>query len=181
MKKANGKFDNEGNLEGFSRELPFRTPDQYFDWLPDQVILNLESIPTETSASSSQPFKVPEGYFDTLHAAVQDRITGKRIPGPSFTFWRAYRPQFALTLATFLILFVVLFRSSTRVITVPDSEPFVLTADELSHSYLMEDLDEHLIADMLEDPGTTQETGDDGVTEYLIDNNIDLSQIDIEL
>jgi len=170
-------------LSKISRENPFRVPADYFDMLPEEILKRIDSIP-DFESSGENPFRVPEGYFDSLPTVIQHRITEQnkkrsRIPG-----WASLllRPRLSLALAALIILLVFGIRYFTRTTTIVAQENSV-SSEEIQNSICFSDLDESVMIDALEQqPNKNMNTKDDNSLEqYLIDNDVDISQLENHL
>lgn len=70
-------------LAGMSREMPYRLPECYFDWLPAQVsaLIHTPDITMPDFGTKKIPFEVPEGYFEQLQTNVLQQVQHDALTG----------------------------------------------------------------------------------------------------
>jgi len=161
-------------------------PENYFDSLSENVMQNIAAVPDFEKVSSENPFKVPEGYFDSLPTVIQQRIVeGKN--KSVFEEWIAalrFKPKyvFAVAAVTILLVFGIKYFTTSPVIEVQNN---YLSCEEVKSSSYMNDMDETTLIDVLEqeNKSTSKETvkEDNSIEQYLLDNNVDISQLEKRL
>ncbi len=159
-------------------ENSFKVPDGYFEMLPSKIMDKIDSQPDFNKSTEVNPFSVPEGYFEKLPIQIADRISTSAKPSiPSFIA-NLKRPRFAIPIgfaSLVLIALVVLF-SQKKLSVQPEKE---ISYDELENSSYFDSFDEDLLLGMV--PIQNTEAADDSLEQYLLDNNIEISQIENEL
>jgi len=156
----------------------FNTPAGYFDFLPDKILSQVKANLDFESEASVNPFEVPDNYFDKLPSALNERITSRK---NGFREWLASitsrRIAIPLALATVVIVASLFyFKKNNDEIK---KETYQISADDLKNSTYIESIDEEMFVDILASQNIN--TTDDSLEQYLIDNNIDLSQIENNL
>ncbi len=169
-------------LSGMKRENPFKVPDGYFDSLPGDIMKRIEAVSELDRMSKENPFNVPEGYFDSLPAAVQQRISDEKKGRSSSAglIFTLTRPKY-LAAAVLVVLLIFGIKYLTRPVVLPS--PKYLTYEEVQNSSCIGDIDESDFVDAfeLEQNNTSSADEDAGIKQYLLDNNIDISQIENHL
>ncbi len=159
-------------------ENSFKVPDGYFEMLSSKIMDKIDSQPDFNKSSEVNPFSVPEGYFEKLPIQIGDRIsTSAKHSFPSFIA-NLKRPRFAIPIgfaSLVLIALVVLF--SQKKLSVQHEKE--ISYDELENSSYFDSFDEDLLLGMV--PTQNTEAADDSLEQYLLDNNIEISQIENEL
>lgn len=174
------QFDKNSPLSASNGKNPFRVDDSYFDAFSAKLsdaIADLEEIkeeaPTLYSIPKYNPFEVPVAYFDELPTLVQEQVAFHQ-PRFSIKEWliQLIRPNFAFPVAlTILVAFAAI-----RFVDKQAKQP---KADATTDTTLEEQLypiDENVIVDLFDEtpPNTeARHSGDETITDYLIDNNVD--------
>ncbi len=171
-------------LSKLKKENPFRVPDNYFDSLADNIQQKINALPDLERMNKENPFSVPEGYFNSLPTVIQQRIVTEKNRKTVFGEWIAIllRPRvtFATVAVLVLLVFGVKYLTRTTVVNAPDN---FLSCDDLKNSSYLIDMDESILVDALE----TEQNKNSGVKEdnsmeqYLMDNDIDISQLEKRL
>jgi hypothetical protein len=155
-------------------ENPFTVPSGYFEELPGKISDQLNALPDFEKASSVNPFSVPDNYFENLSEEISQKLkTNKQRP----LSWldSLLRPRIAIPTAfAAIIILAGLFYFKQQSGILPQQEEF--TVEDLSNSYFLETIDEGLIAEILDNQKA--DTTKDNLEQYLIDNNIEISQIE---
>lgn len=167
LKQAEERIRQAGDLKNNTR-----LPEGYFDQLSDAVTSSVKSIPTAKESG----FGVPENYFEKLPLMISDRIAEKeRGKVIGFSSIKRYAP---VAIAAMLIAGVFIYKGiQNEKTTIPES----ITAEDIQESGVLLDIDEEAIIDQLADQAVTDVTPTDSMQQYLIDNNIDISQIENHL
>ena len=153
---------------------PFEVPSCYFEELPGKISAQLNSLPDFEKTSVVNPFKVPTNYFENLSEEISRKLNTKNQKVHS-CIDRLFRPRIAIPVAFATIVIIAgLFFYKQRVNSLPIQEEF--TVEDLNNSYFLETIDEGLIADALDNQKI--DTLYDDYEQYLIDNNIEISQIE---
>jgi len=152
----------------------FEVPKGYFEALPSAISDKIAVSPLAESISRPLPFRAPDGYFEQLSLSVQRRIS------PEGPVRRLFKPVLALSLAAVITGVFFLFRAGDSAHPVPFAmEP--LTVAELEDSYLLFDLDEDVLSAAYSAQIAAAADDNEELEDYLIDNESDFSQINIEL
>lgn len=158
-------------------ENKFSVPDGYFESLPGKITEKINSLPDLETSKGKNLFSVPSGYFEDLPSEINSRITGRQ---PRLIGWlnSLQRPRIAipLALATMIFLGGLYFYTQRKIIYFPQNE---FTAEELQNSVELQNIDEDLIVNLLENSSSNDTINN--FEQYLIENNIDLTQIENEL
>ena len=150
----------------------FKVPDNYFDELPDKIMDQINSIPDFEKENIINPFSVPENYFEKLPVAVSERVSSAKSKGFSWTGIFT-RPRYVIPLACILLAAGLYFFSKSNHNNYKEQE---ITMEELQNSTYFQSIDEDLFVDMLDQQSGTETN--DSLAQYLIDNNIELSDIE---
>ncbi len=178
----NNNFRLTERPEDLSPVDSFKVPDGYFDTLETQIIAKIELISQLEKTATKDQFSVPANYFEELPAAIQQRIS---FPEKKYKLkeWMTIllRPQISLAFASLIIL--LWFALKTRETKIIESPASVITLEDLGNSEYLHELDEYTLIEML---ATQQEIGSANITtdpyvEYLLDHNIEISQIETNL
>ena len=171
-------------LYKISKENPFRVPDNYFDSLADNIQQKINALPDLERMNRENPFSVPDSYFETLPTAIQQRIIDGKNKRSVAAEWISIvlRPKYTLALATFIILLVFGIKYLTKPGSFESPDNF-LSCEEVQNSSYFSDLDESILVDVLENeqtknPGIRE---DNSMEQYLLDNDIDISQLENRL
>ena len=156
---------------------PFNIPSGYFEELPEKIIDQINGLPDFDKTSVVNPFAVPEGYFENLSSTLAGKIVTQKSKLES---WLSglQRPRIAIPIAfaTMIMLAGLYFYKQRCIITPPTQE---FSADDLRNSSYIQSIDEDLFVDVLS--GQKDVNKDESLEQYLIDNNIELSQIENKL
>jgi hypothetical protein len=169
---------NEENLRDIlnGNENSFNVPKDYFENLPDEIMKRVNELPDFEKTSNENPFEVPANYFENLPNIVSEKITSRK--KSSSIVIRILRPAVLvpLSFAAIITIFFI-YLSSVKNISTPSEKEF--TADDLKNSTYFQSIDEDLLVEML--PMEYTIASEDSLEQYLIDNNIDISQLENEL
>lgn len=155
----------------------FTVPPGYFEKLPDNIMDKINSLPDFEKKAVNNPFIVPDGYFENLPSEISVKITSQK--SILYTWLNnLQRPRIAIPIAfaTIILLAGLFFYQQS---TYTKSTQQEITADEISNSTYMFSIDEDLFVDVLSNQNDN--VSDESLEQYLIDNNIDLSQIENKL
>jgi len=187
MKPDSPEYDDLKRLApGLSRlknENPFSVPDHYFDSLSENIQKKIQTLPDFERTSPENPFRVPEGYFDSLPGTTRQRILEGKEKQSIFGEWisTVLRPKVSLPFATLIVLIIsgIVYFKRPTVLTVPDNS---LTCEEIKTSSCIEDIDETMLIEVLEQQQNSGNVKEDkSLEQYLIDNDIDISQLEKRL
>jgi hypothetical protein len=181
------QFDNDDELKKMAprlselkRENPFKVPDDYFDSLSRSIQQQIQSLPDYEKTAAKNAFKVPEGYFDSLPTIIQQRIIdekSKRVNWGEMIDAIFFKPKFVLALASVALLVVFSVKYFNRPISVQPAVAEV-SYSELSNSIYLAEIDESILADALAvQTNSDDEQNDVSLENYLIENNIDITQL----
>ena len=149
----------------------FNVPEGYFEKLQGNVMDQINALPDFEKTSVTNPFSVPENYFETLPLSVGGKL---KTQNPKLLGW-LLRPRIAISLAfaTILLLAGIYFYNQRPASNQPMEE---CTAEDLRDSNFLQSIDEATFVDVLAELNT--DTTYDDYEQYLIDNNIEISQIE---
>lgn len=178
------------NLDRLGNKNPFKANEDYFENFADRLqnrIELLEEITEEAPILSNipkyNPFVVPTGYFDELPTIIQERCIQNR-PARTIIEWLMLliKPRFVFpTLAVIIIAFVTFhYLNTSKIIPVNEVAEVLTIEDQLQN------IDESTIIDALSaDASIGSETPDDSeqedIVNYLLDNNVDETNLNNEL
>ena len=195
MKNAplNNQVPSDDELKGPAPELsrlsnvnPFTVPDGYFESMHAEVMNKILSQPDFESASEVNPFEVPAGYFETLPTLIQQRIIDEKSKRITTREWMGAvfsrpAPKYALAFASVALLVLLSIKYFTRTIRVDMTAPQLSESEQLDAACLSQ-LDESVLAEVFtEEMSTVSVTQDQGIENYLLDNDIDLNSITEQL
>ena len=162
--------------------------DSYFDSFTSKLQNRIEDeeeikalAPTLLSIDKYSPFEVPKDYFEELPTIIQERVieSSKKSSGLEWLFL-LFRPRFAVP------MIVILFVSIAGIYYINNNSiKNVELVEELSledNLYYINETDilEHLTADAsIENESVSED--DNSIENYLLDNNIDESNLSNEL
>ena len=176
MEKSTSAFSK------LSKENPFVVPSDYFDSLAENIQKKIRSLPDFEKQATQNPFLAPEGYFESLPSTIQQRISDTRnrnTIGNRIAF--IFRPQLSLATAALVIIIIagILYITRPTVVTAPDN---FLSCEEVKNSSYLGDIDESMVIEVLEQQQKSNTVKEDNSLEqYLIDNDIDISQLENRL
>lgn len=159
------------------KDNPFTIPSSYFEKLPDNIMDKINSLPDFENKAINNPFIVPDGYFENLPSEISVKITSQK--SKLYTWLNnLQRPRIAIPIAfaTIILLAGLFFYKQS---TYTKSTQQEITADDVRNSTYMFNMDEDLFVDVLSNQNDSET--DESLEQYLIDNNIDLSQIENKL
>lgn len=152
-----------------------------------------EETPLLNSIPKRNPFVVPEGYFDALPALIMDKCResekGATQPVADKIFW-LFRPQWMITAFIFVAGFSLFLREGNK-----DTLSYETIAANIPDSVIMENLQNNIdYVDVNSLEEATQNSGNmpslqpaqdttnnKQIINYLINNNVDASDIENEL
>jgi len=156
----------------------FTTPDGYFHSLPSEVMKKIESLPDFETQAKANPFKTPEGYFDSLPTIIQQRILDQNKNKKPAIAWLTGVfnnpvPKYAVVVVSlFLVIFfsVKYFTRTIKVDYVQEAPP----TEQLEAFYLSQ-LDENVLSEVYaEESIISEDVQENGIENYLLENDIDL-------
>lgn len=170
-------------LSKLKNENPFRVPDNYFDSLPDTIQQKINALPDLERMNKENPFSVPEGYFDSLPMNIQQRIVDEKKKKSIFGEWLSisFRPKYALAFVTvvLLALFGIMYLMKPKTVEAPDN---YVSCEDVKNSSCFNDIDESTLVEILEHQDKNANVKEDNsIEQYLMDNDIDISQLENHL
>ena len=177
MKRQNEplQHDQDPEITSGNRILPFRTPEDYFERLPEAIARRVELLDAETTRPEPDGFVAPDHYFNQLESAIHARIRGGA--SPAFRWWK--QPEWSLSIAALLVCLFLgthSYFTDRKVDYTATIQP--LSVDEVSEALDYLDLDPSTVASLLpasEETGTNEQE----LKQYLLENDIDLSQLEL--
>ncbi len=185
MKKAEKDKLKSFNLEDEKSKLSsiksFAVPADYFTSSQNEMLGKINALGEKENSVLPNPFLTPENYFEKLPNSIQQTITNQRqhqnLPG-----WIEIllRPQVGIAFASLLLL--LWFGVKTRQPKIIESGSSEITVEYLVAADYLRDLDETTIIEMLlaEDVSSASPSSDTYI-DYLLDNDIEISQIETDL
>ncbi|MCX6292126.1 MAG: hypothetical protein NT126_10220 [Bacteroidetes bacterium] len=170
-------------LSKIKKENPFRVPENYFDSLAGEIQHKISELPDLERMNKKNPFAVPEGYFDSLPSLVQQRIIDAKNKKSIFGEWISIslRPKYALAVVMVIILCIAGIRYLSKPVKVESPDNY-LSCDDIQNSSYLATMDESTLVEALElQSGSTEVNENAGMEQYLIDNDIDISQLENHL
>jgi hypothetical protein len=162
-------------LAAIPKENPFAVPANYFEELLEMIEMNiaatrLEGIPKENH------FAVPANYFERLNSGIQDKvITSKKKEGFDW-IGLLLKPKFSLSLITVAVALLIIFKVATNHSI--NNDKFAFSMKEVVNSGELNNIDESTIIETLYTNNKTNSSPQQGeIEKYLLDNNVDESQI----
>lgn len=175
-------------LSSIEKKASFSVPDNYFDTLPTEIMDKITSDPLLNPAAKANPFALPENYFNELPLDISNRIEKAKASksNPAGLFKAVLRPQYAVSLITACFALFVCIRFFEKPVTVNISQP---TAENISisESDLLNGMDESTLLNEISDESIallnpdTKNVADKEMEDYIINNNIDISDFVKEL
>jgi hypothetical protein len=175
-------------LSKLSSNNPFNPSDSYFDSFTSKLQNRIDDeeeikalAPTLLSIDKYNPFEVPKDYFEELPTIIQERVveTKEKSNLIDWLFW-LLRPRLAVSMIVILFISIlgVYYMNKNTVKNTEQTEELSL---EDNLYYINEtDILEHLTADAsIENISTSED--DNSIEDYLLDNNIDESNLSNEL
>lgn len=153
-------------LASLNRQHPFKVPDGYFEELPVEI---------ENKISfGNHPFQVNENYFEQLHQNILSATVGE--PKPQAKVIKLRPSLIVITaIAACLIIFALFyFKSDSGKIETAFNE-------EWTEENILAQVDESTLIEMISASSeTTSNDSAEEIEQYLLDNNIDLTEITSE-
>jgi len=165
-----------GGHEGFS------VPDSYFDMLETDIISKIEVISSLENSGARSHFNVPADYFEGLPMIINEKILASKQKSKLIDLLSVFsRPQLAISFASLAIL--IWFSISTRMperLALNDAR---YSIEQLNESEYLEYIDEYTIIELLASQPEVQSSAlsNDPYVQYLLDHDIDISQIENSL
>ncbi len=177
-KKENIKSEDGKLPESRNSSVIFQVPNEYFNQLSQNISSKISALPNleNSPLSVAKTFSVPSNYFDELSAQISERTietnSEKSLLKVIFNP-RVFVP--ALLAAAMLIGgFFYFNRNQTFIINEQSC-----SIDELNNSQYLQSINQTDLIDFLSDQSTDKET--DAFDQYLLDNNVDVSQLEKHL
>lgn len=162
--------------------------DDYFNSFKSKLQNRIEDeedikvlAPTLLSIDKYNPFEVPTDYFEELPSIVQERVIASKNK-PSYFEWLFLflKPRFVLPMLAIVFVSIVGIKYLNNKVEVKTE-----TSEDLSledHLYYIDETDiiDQLTADASVETESTSDD-DNSIENYLIDNNIDESNLNNEL
>ncbi len=170
-------------LSKLDKSNPFKVPDGYFDSLPEMIQQKINAVPDLERMNRENPFHVPEGYFDSLPAVIQQRIVDGKPAKSLSREWilNLFRPRY-IAWAVVLLLLVFGIKYLTKPVILSSSGNY-LSYEEAENSDFINYIEESAFIDVLDQETDESASGkeDTGIEQYLLENNIDISQLENNL
>lgn len=189
-------ISNEDNdLKGMAPKLsklssnnPFNPSNDYFDSFTSKLQNRIDDeeeikalAPTLLSIDKYNPFEIPKDYFEELPTIIQERVIESKKKSAGLEWLMLlFRPRFAVPLVITVIIAIagIKYLNNNNIKNIEATEELSLE-DNLYYINENEIL-EHLTADIsIENENTSED--DSSIEDYLLDNNIDESNLSNEL
>lgn len=159
-------------------ENPFSTPPSYFDNLSGDILHKIETLPDFNGVAPTTPFGVPDHYFENLSTQITDRVIASKNARKPSLLASLFRPTIAIPLAFASIVLIasIIYFNQNKNINLPVQE---FTSEDLDESDFLQNIDESVFVDLITFDNTNIK--EDSLEEYLLDNEIDISQLENEL
>ena len=196
MSNNNNIENQEEDLKGLAPHLfkvtnnaPFKANEDYFENFtskPQNEIVDYEEIKNEAPVLSAipkyNPFTIPADYFEYLPSRVQQNVLNAK---QSFSFidWLLLliKPRFAVPFIATVFITVAGINFMNKNGDTPKAE----TAEEITTEEQLYNIDESTILESLyanQNEAVNSTSADEGnIQNYLMDNNIDESNLNYEL
>lgn len=156
---------------------PFNVPSGYFEELQGKIMNQINELPDFDKTALVNPFVVPDGYFENLPSAIAGKIVERK---SKLETWLSgiQRPRIAIPIAfaTIIMLTGIYFYKQKNIVVLPIQE---FTFDDFENSTYIQSIDEELFVDVI--AGQKDIITDESIEQYLLDNNIELTQIENKL
>ncbi len=176
-------------LSSIEKKKVFSVPADYFDSLPDQIMDKVSTTPQFEEIAVSNPFTVPENYFEELPLNIINRIEASQ--SKRFTLAgllaRVVCPKYSLSLIAACFALFISIKFFERPINMNASNATAQNIS-ISESDVLGEVDESTLMNEIADESTsaiktttTKNAGDKNIQDYIINNNIDISDVAKEL
>jgi hypothetical protein len=179
--------DKVPNLSRSGNSNPFGPGSDYFENFQNKIMSRVDEFeelridaPFLSNIPIYNPFDVPAGYFDELPSVIQKKC-GENNSKSTWLEWirMVFRPNFAIpVLSVLLIAFAAIYYIENK--GTPVDKPI---AEEINVDEELQNIDESTIVDALADAGyeSSNENENEKIKTYLIENNVDETNINYEL
>jgi hypothetical protein len=170
------------NTNKDSAQGPFGVDADYFSRLQEKIGRGVEGYeeirgiaPELSSIPKYNPFSAPDGYFDELALRIQLALPS-HTEAPAFAWWKlVFSFRFLVPVLGTLLLAFIMIRSIE-----PQDIPVV--ALEMTEDEQLQQIDESLLVEALADESQPAGMGEeDGIVNYLMENNVEEQNLDTEL
>jgi hypothetical protein len=194
MAKNNDIENDNDDLKGMAPKLlklsnsnPFKADTDYFENFESRLKQNidgLDEIKTEApylyNIPKYNPFEVPAHYFDEVPTIIQQRCIESK-PAISIIDWLLLliKPRFAVPVLATIFIAISGIHFMEKNADLPKTE----TAEEISVEEQLYNIDESTIVEALttEPADLKQNNANENIENYLIDNDIDETNLENEL
>jgi len=156
----------------------FKVPEGYFEELSGNIMNSIQSLPDFEKQTSTQPFSVPENYFEQLPSHINERILLTTHSRSSFLNW-LFRPARLIPAAFSLALLIGGYFYFTRTQKIEIDSNNTCSVEDISESTYLQSMSDDDIIDFIaaqQDDKTIDE-----YDQYLLDNDVDISQLEKNL
>ena len=162
-------------LAAIPKENPYAVPANYFDELSGMIEMNIAATQLENIAKEN-PFAVPSGYFERLNSEIQDKVIASKTKEGFDWIGLLLKPKFSLSLVTAALALLIIFKVSNK--HGVNNDNFAFSMKEVVSSGMLNDIDEGTIIETLYSDNKKNTIPKNGeIEKYLLDNNVDESQI----
>ncbi len=156
----------------------FKVPEGYFENLSENIMSSIETLPDFEKQSVVQPFEVPANYFEGLPSIINDRIISNGSQKLSIWKWLFNPARTAVVAFSIAIIAVSYFYfNRTQNIEINNDS---CTVEEISESPYLQSLSDDDLIDYFLAAQDDDKTIDE-YDQYLLDNDIDISQLEKNL
>ena len=156
----------------------FKVPQGYFEELSGKIMNTIQSLPDFEKQASAQPFSVPENYFEQLPSQINNRVLSANHSKSSFLNW-LFRPARLIPAAFSIAILIGSYFYFTRTQKIEINSNTTCTVEDISESTYLQSMSDDDIIDFIaaqQDDKTIDE-----YDQYLLDNDVDISQLEKNL
>jgi len=158
----------------------FSVPAGYFEELETEITSKVTLLSSLEHSGQENHFAVPANYFENFPITVSEKLANEGQKSKKL-FHVSLQPQQALTFASFLLLLWFSINTrTTRTISLTDTAYSIELSNETEY---LQYIDEYTIVDLLANQTENQNSSSssDSYIQYLLDNDIEISQIENNL
>ncbi|MBL0103805.1 MAG: hypothetical protein IPP51_08655 [Bacteroidetes bacterium] len=170
-------------LEKSDSSAPFRVPDNYFEAFPGQMDKIISQLPDFEKSPAVNPFSVPDGYFEQLPLQINEAIlaSDKKTRSWKEILIAALRPSISIPSVLTVSLAITAFFFFTKIHRIDVPAYSEISNEEFNSSTIALEVDESTLIQVLTDENIETSSIEDSYEEYLLDNNIDITQLEKKL
>ena len=179
-KKKDIREENEKLPENRNDSDIFQVPNDYFNELSQNISCQIGILPdfeySPLPLEVTNAFSVPANYFNELPALITDRISETNSEKSLLKVIFNPRVLVPALLAAAMFIGGFFYFSRNQTFTINEQS---CSIDELNNSQYLQSINQTDLIDFLSDQSTDKET--DAFDQYLLDNDVDISQLEKNL